>query len=450
MTQTLLVVDTNPEIVDETRAAARSQRVRVVHAVSAAAAVRELQRARFDLVLCAAEMEGEEGFDIVPQLRRLAGGPPIALLVSGDPFESARDALARGVCETLQRPICAGALQLLLQRCRDARERTRTLQLLRREHHHAVGEQPVVAASPKMIRVLEALERTPPGNAPKLIRGEPGTGRQTIARALHTQSAEGSGPFVSVSCTGRDESELEHELFGTPSNESSTRALATEGLLFQAQGGTLYLAEIGALSPRLQTRLASILEAGRALPPGTDTPQELAVQIVASTERDLAREAKSGRFDEELFARFGSHEISVPPLRERREDIPLLADALIGQLNKRYGRDVPGMTDAALEALTNHSWPGNLHELQNTLAEGTRQADGDKLDLADLPDALQTTPTQGNRNPWALRPARHRAEAATIRRALRSTGGNRTHAARLLGISQRALLYKIKDYGIRD
>lgn len=450
MTETLLVVDNEETLAHEVRAASRDEPLRIVHVSSAATAVRELQRTRIALVLCAAEMEGEEGFDIVPQLRRHSGSQPIVLAVAGDPSESARDALARGVSEVLQRPVCPGALRLARNRARERQAATRTLQLLQREFRSAVAEHPIVAASPKMIALLEALERTRPGNAPKLLRGEPGTGRQSVARALHVQSAEGEGPFVSVCCAGRDENQLETDLFGSPQFSPGGHRLPDEGLLFEARGGTLYLEEVGDLSPRLQARLATAIEAGEDVPPGSEAARRLDIQIVASTQRDLAREAKSGRFDEKLIALLGPEPIRVPALRERPEDIPLLADALVGHLCARHGRKILGITDSALEALTRYNWPGNLHELANAVDTATRLADGDKIDLADLPDSLQHDQTDANRNPWALRPARHRAEAATIRRALRSTGGNRTHAAQLLGISQRALLYKIKDYDIRD
>ena len=155
-------------------------------------------------------------------------------------------------------------------------------------------------------------------------------------------------------------------------------------------------------------------------------------------------------YDEALINQLDPQPILVPALRERREDIPLLADALVRHFSRRYGRRVLGISDAALEALTRYNWPGNLHELENTLEEATRLADGEKIDLPELPDALQQDPNEGTGKPWALRPARRRAESVAVRRALRSTGGNRTHAARILGISQRALLYKIKDSDIRD
>jgi two-component system response regulator AtoC len=447
MNQTLLVIDPQADLAREISAATRTESLNVLHVTSVAAAQAELRRLPVDLILCSNQMAGEEGFDIVPQLRRRRDGPEFALVVDGDLAKGARDAIARGVSEVIQRPICPGALQLLTQRVRDRNHAKRVNRLMTREFRNTVGEHPIIAASPSMIAVLEALERSQPGNAPKLIRGEPGSGRSGVARALYAQGVERPGPFVSLCCSAREEAELEAELFGSTSSRPGESG---EGLLLEASGGTLYMEEVGDLSPRLQARLASVLEAQETLSTATGDTRELAVQIVVSTHRDLVREAKSGRYDEALINQLDPQPILVPPLRERREDIPLLADALVRHFSRRYGRRVLGISDAALEALTRYSWPGNLHELECTLEEATRLADGDKIDLPELPDALQQDPNSGTGKPWALRPARRRAESAAVRRALRSTGGNRTHAARILGISQRALLYKIKDYDIRD
>jgi len=447
MNQTLLVIDAEADLAREISEAARTQNLEVIHVTSVAGAQAELRRLPIDLVLCSNQMSGEGGFDIVPQLRRRRDGPEFALVVDGDPAEGARDAIARGVSEVLSRPICPGALQLMTQRVWDRNQAKRVARLTTREFRKTIGERPIVAASPSMIAVLEALEHPGRGGAPKLIRGEPGSGRAGVARALNAQGVERPGPFVSLCCSAREEAELEAELFGS---NPSRPGESGEGLLLEASGGTLYLEEIGDLSPRLQARLASVLEAQETTSAATGDRRALAVQIVASTHRDLAREAKAGRFDEALISQIDPQPIRVPPLRERREDIPLLADALVRHFSRRYGRRVLGISDAALEALTRYNWPGNLHELENTLEEATRLADGAKIDLPELPDALQQDPNDGTGNPWALRPTRRRAESLAVRRALRSTGGNRTHAARVLGISQRALLYKIKDYEIRD
>ena len=301
-----------------------------------------------------------------------------------------------------------------------------------------------------MISVLEGVERATLSSSPTLIRGEPGTGKEAIARAIHAQSTRHEAPFVALSCAGVPESYIENEVFGRVRGDYSHSAPPRRGLLAEVRNGTLYLDELGALSPRLQTRLARALTIWAIEIPNQDKPQEIDLSVIASTQRDLTREAKAGRFDDELLALFNPETLTVPPLRERRQDIPLLADSFLTRLRENHGRPVHEISDHALEALTRYPWPGNLRELENTLDRATLLADGERIELRDLPEALQSDHSEMSDDVWALRAVRRSAETAAIRRALRATGGNRTHAARLLQISQRALLYKIKDYQLRD
>ncbi|MEE2663530.1 MAG: sigma-54 dependent transcriptional regulator [Myxococcota bacterium] len=450
MSEILLVIDTQDGLAEEVDAALGTGDQRVLCATTPDQTFAHLDSGWIDLVVCSPDAQGAEGYDLIPQLRRRLPHVAVAFASSADSTELAEQAVARGVCEMLARPVSPAALQLLLQRSQDSQRRQRVNGLLRRELRRAVGDCPIVAASQSMITVLEDVERATQCSTPTLIRGEPGTGKEAIARAIHMQSARHEAPFVALSCAGVAETYIENEVFGRARGDYTHSAPARRGLLAEMRGGTLYLDELGALSPRLQTRLARTLTTREIELPGENRTLEIDLNVLASTQRDLTREAKAGRFDDELLALFDPTTLFVPPLRERREDIPLLADSFLIRLRQNHGRCVRGISDSALEALTRYPWPGNVRELENTLDRATLLADGERIELRDLPDAVQSDHNEMSDDVWALRPARRSAETAAIRRALRATGGNRTHAARLLRISQRALLYKIKDYAIRD
>ncbi|MEZ4216775.1 MAG: sigma-54 dependent transcriptional regulator [Myxococcota bacterium] len=452
MPQTLLVIDPDPALLRELESALAGEGdgdLRFVRADDAAEALPRLDEGWVDVVLCDPRLPGLDGYDIVPQIRRRLPRATVVLTDVGDPEELARGALARGVREVLPRPIAPAAALLVLQRAREAQHRFRSLGLLHRELRRALGDRPVVAASTSMIAVLEAVERVAGRVDDVLVRGEPGTGKESIARAIHAQSIRHEGPFVALACEGAGAEHLESELFGRARSGDADSAPARRGLLVEARGGTLFLDEIGALPQTLQVRLVHALDAGASRAGDAPTGGAPDLRVVASTQRDLDREAKAGRFESTLLARFEEGRIEVPPLRERRADIPLLADHILARLAAQHGRGVRAIADDALACLSRHAWPGNVRELENTLERALLVGDGARIEVGDLPDVIQRA-DGGELDVWELRAARRAAETAAIRRALRATGGNRTHAARRLRISQRALLYKLKEYGIRD
>jgi len=444
----VLAIDPSESLASELEAALvhiPTREVRVLRARTAHEALAHLDRGWLNLVLCGPDAEGLDGYDLVPQLRRRLPSIAIGFAAAGDPASLANQAIEREVHEILPRPVDPAALHLLLQRTSRHERDQRTQGLLRRELRRSVGERPTIAASPSMIRVLEQVELAAGKSTPTLIVGEPGTGKESIARAIHDQSARRDFPFVALPCTGVASTYIENELFGRPRGKSNGAAPARRGLLVDARGGTLFLDELGGLTPALQTRLATSTQVGDG-----DQRIETDVHIIASTQRDLEREAKAGRFSNELLRAFELPLIPVPPLRERREDVALLADHMLRSIGIRRGGTAHSLSNEALDMISRHAWPGNIRELENTLERAVLLASGEKVERQDLPESLQRDDLAHNEDVWALRPARRAAERTAILRALRATGGNRTHAAKRLRISQRALLYKIKAYSIRD
>jgi two-component system response regulator AtoC len=255
-----------------------------------------------------------------------------------------------------------------------------------------------------------------------------------------------------VNCGAIPENLLESELFGHVKGAFTGANRTHRGLFAEADQGTLFLDEIGELPPSLQVKLLRVIQEEEVRPVGDTKARHVDVRVLAATARDLDAEISAGRFREDLFYRLNVVRLEVPPLRERREDIPLLVDHFLASYRSTLGKPVRRVSEEALERLAAYRWPGNVRELENVIERSVILTDGDVIEIAALPDALVASPTPRVQpdEDFGLKRARQRFEAELIRRALEATGGNRTHAAKLLEISHRALLYKIKDYGIRD
>ncbi|MBW2289392.1 MAG: sigma-54-dependent Fis family transcriptional regulator [Deltaproteobacteria bacterium] len=342
---------------------------------------------------------------------------------------------------------------------RRASERERLLRrndLLRRDIRRATGDRPIIAASEPMIELLEEMERVAGFKTCVLLVGETGTGKEGLARAIHAQSPRRHQPFVALHCGSTPETVLEGRLLGQPlgAGTGTGTESARRGLAAEADGGTLFLDEIGGLSTETQTKVLQIVKEEEFQPIGESKSRRIDVRVIAASSRDLAADAAVGRFLPELHARISAHRLNVPPLRTRRKDIPLLFDHYLAHFRNSLGKPVHSIADDALERIVQHSWPGNNRELQNLVERAVMRAEGTRIVVKDLSRDLLNDPVEpsdgGRNHDFVLKRARKAFEATFIRRALRATNGNRTHAAKLLDISHRALLYKIKEFRIRD
>jgi two-component system response regulator AtoC len=304
-----------------------------------------------------------------------------------------------------------------------------------------------------MIELLEMMERVASFKATVLLTGESGTGKEILARAVHAQSPRRNEAFVAVNCGAIPETLLESELFGHSKGAFTGADRARRGLFAEAHGGTIFLDEIGELPTPLQAKLLRVLQEEEVHAIGEAKPRRVNVRIIAATAADLEDRVSSGSFRKDLFYRLNVVRLDVPPLRERREDIPLLVDHFFAHFRDALGKPLRAVSDEALERLVAYAWPGNVRELENVLERAVILADGDRITTRELPPNVVTPENDLialDKQDFCLRRARRALEAEMIQRALRATGGNRTHAARRLEISHRALLYKIKEYGLRD
>lgn len=453
MSLRILIVDDDDALRESLALVLSAEDYEVVAVPDGPAALGALERAPADVVLCDLRMPGIDGLELLPQLaRKLPGATLILMSAHGGP-DLAIEALQRGAYDYLAKPFTPSEAILAIRKARERERLRRENALLRRDVARVVGEKPIVAASESMIEVLELVERAAEFKSTVLLTGESGTGKEVLARAIHAQSPRRSDAFVGVNCAAIPEPLLESELFGHARGAFTGADRARRGLFVEADGGTLFLDEIGELPLALQAKLLRALQEEEVRPVGESKSRKIDVRVIAATARDLETEVAASRFREDLFYRLNVLRVRVPPLRERREDIPLLVDHFLASFATSLGRPVRDVSDEALSRLVTYAWPGNVRELENVIERAVILARSEQIGVRDLPPnvlATSAAETPSGASDFSLRDARRTSEIEAIRRALAATSGNRTHAARLLGISHRALLYKLKEYEIRD
>ncbi|HET9933986.1 MAG TPA: sigma-54 dependent transcriptional regulator, partial [Polyangiaceae bacterium] len=358
--------------------------------------------------------------------------------------ETAVQAMREGAYDFVEKPLKrvtivksvrkAAERHLLVAENRSLRQEIRLL-----KHRDIVGQ------SPALRRVLDIATQAAPSTATVLILGESGTGKELIARFIHSKSARANGPFIAVNCAAIPESILEAELFGHERGAFTGATTRREGRFARARGGTLFLDEIGELSPAVQVKILRVLQEGEYEPIGGRTEKSDA-RIVAATNRDLLAEVEAGRFREDLYYRLNVIALTAPPLRARREDIPLLADHFLGVYCKKNGRARLSVAPEVLTKLSDYSWPGNVRELENVIERAAVLCPSDVIGLGDLPEAIAeaTAPAPSSLS-FPLGTPLAEVEQRLIRETMKYTGGDKSLAAQLLGISTRTIYRKLGE-----
>jgi two-component system response regulator AtoC len=452
MPDRILLIDSDPGERDSQLIALSEAGFDAIGAAGAARAFQLIEATPPDIIICDALAPGTDDLELVWQLSRRA--PEAALLVTSSPgdYDAAMEVVLRGAHDYLERPLRPSDLRLRLRNAIERGRLKRQNRLLRWEIAKTVGERPLVAASSSMISLLESVERAAAYKSPALLVGESGTGKEVIARAIHALSSRRNHSFVSVQCATRSAHAISTELFGDSKQATGTADRTRRGLLLDADHGTLFLDGVGALPLSVQDQILGVLKDEQVQPMSASKSRTVDLRIIAATARDLEQEVANGRFRESLYQQIGSIRLDVPALRNRREDIPLLVDHFLDYHRQEIVKPIQTIADDAMERLVAHEWVGNIRELENVIEAAIMLARGDRIALEDLPGRITsaTSPVSGARTDLCLKRGRRSFEIDVIRRALRATGGNRTHAAKRLEISHRALLYKLKEYGISD
>jgi two-component system, NtrC family, response regulator AtoC len=424
-----------------------------VRAVSAAQdALRELEARDYDLVLTDVRMPGMDGLALLEAIQRVHPELTVIVMSAYGAQDQALAAMKAGAYDYLSKPFRRDEVVLVLRKAEERERLARENRRLRTELAQGYGPSNLVGASEPMQEVLRQLRKLAPRKTTVLVSGESGTGKELVARALHELSPRAAFSFVAVNCGAIPSELIESELFGHVKGAFTDASRAKKGLAEEADGGTLFLDEIGELPLPLQPKLLRFLEDEEVRPLGDVRARKVDVRLVAASGRDLRRAAAQGQFREDLLYRLDVVGLKLPPLRDRRDDIPALAAHFLA----RYARLRPELagvrlSDEARDALLAHRWPGNVRELEHALERAVVLADGPVIREEDLPDTVRAAPAAAVRpvpGTLSIKRATRALEEQLIRAALEETGGNRTRAAELLELSYRALLYKIKDYGV--
>ena len=402
-----------------------------------------------DLVLSDCRMPGMSGPELLLGIRAMNPEIPLILMTAYGTVETAVQAMKDGAADYVTKPLDLEELLVRLARVAERsrlRSEVRDLQARLVERHRLEG---IIGESGRMQEVLALAKRVAPSDATVLIRGESGTGKELIARAIHFNSPRASRPLVNLNCAALPAQLLESELFGHEKGAFTGAVAQRKGRFEQADGGSIFLDEIGDLSPTLQVKLLRVLQEREFERVGGNRTLKADVRVLAATHRDLERAMREGAFREDLYYRLNVVTIQIPPLRERREDIPLLLEHFLRKFAEKNRRDVTGLTAAARDVLLKYDYPGNVRELENIVERAILLCRGHVIDLEDLPATLRP----GQRGvaeplPKDLPGVLADIERQAIESALERSGGVQTQAAEALGISERVLRYKMKKYGL--
>jgi DNA-binding NtrC family response regulator len=407
-----------------------------------------LDQQPFDLVLTDLRLAGrEDGIEVLKAAKRKAPGAEVVLLTAFGSIASAVEAVKLGAFDYLSKPFEPDDLVLVVRNAMERRVLVREVERLRATLAEQTGQSRLVAKGPAMARVLDLVGRVAPSEATVLLQGESGTGKELVARLIHARSGRMGRAFVAVDCGSLPETLLESELFGHVKGAFTGASAAKRGLFEEADGGTVFLDEIGELPLPLQVKLLRVLQEQTIRPVGATAPVRIDIRVIAATNRDLAAQVAQRAFREDLFYRLNGIVIELPPLRARTEDVVPLAVRFLHTFADRQGKDAPSLSPEAVALLLRHPWPGNVRELEKAMERAVVLAGTEVLQPEDLPPAIRGTADGADPAPGGRTLAE--VEKAHILVILHRHAWNQARAAEELGISRTTLWRKLREYGVR-
>jgi two-component system response regulator AtoC len=407
-----------------------------------------LKASQYDLLLLDMKLPDGDGIDAIPQCRKLAPDTPIIAMTAYAGRDAATEALRRGAYDFFTKPLKMGELEVVVGRALEHRRLQQQIALL--DASRTAGFEELVGSSQGFVRALEAARRVAPTDVTVLIEGESGTGKELLAQAIHLRSARKNGPLVAVNCAAIPEGLLESELFGHERGAFTGAIRTRVGRFEVARGGTLLLDEIGDMPLAMQAKILRALEERKISRVGSERSIDVDVRIIAATNQTLSQLVDSGRFRADLFYRLRGIQLRLPALRERLDDLPELIDAFLDRARRKLSRTTTTLSNEALQCLWSYAWPGNVRELKHVLEGAVLLSDGVILP-EHLPPAIQTMPVvqdRGAASGRTLDETMEDVERQLIVDALGRSGGIQVRAARLLGITEQSLWYRMKKYGI--
>jgi two-component system response regulator HydG len=415
-------------------------------AASGAEGLRALEEEGYDVVLTDLVMRDLSGIDIVRKVKARTPETEVIVMTGYPSYETALEAMDEGAYDYLNKPIDLNILRAKIRKALEKQKLVRSNVELKAQLDKRYGFEGIIGSSESMHTVFDTLRQVAPTNATVLILGESGTGKELVARAIHANSPRRGNHFVPLNCAALSETILESELFGYEKGAFTGALQTRKGRFEYAHGGTLFLDEIGDMPPSIQIKLLRVIEYGEVFRVGSNEKIKVDVRLLAATNKDLPPLIKEGRFREDLYYRLKVVTVEMPPLRDRLEDLPILAQSFLAEFSSTQGKKIPEITPAAMEFLYDYSWPGNVRELRNCIESMVVLDKDGKIDVEDVPRYVKQ-PAEAGSVSGVAGVNLEEGEKERIRKALAMCDGNREKAAKMLGIGERTLYRKIKRFG---
>ncbi len=457
MKRTVLVVDDEANMQAVMRLVLEEAGYEVLVADSGETALKHVSNPNLDVILSDLKMPGMGGAELIRRCRKERADVPVIVVTAHGTIRSAVESIHAGAADYLPKPFEPEALEIAVHNAIKLRDILRENLSLKAAISQSLAGKRLLGESPAAMHLREEIERVAPYKTGVLIAGESGTGKEMVARTIHALSPRGGGPWVAINCSAIPRDLLESELFGYVKGAFTGAGQNRAGRLEQAQGGTLFLDEIADLDTALQAKLLRVLQEREFSPVGSDQVRSLDVRFIAATNRSLKELVRDGKFREDLFYRLDVYSIVVPPLRERRDDIPVLAEAFLHELAAEIAKPARGFSTEALTVLCNYAWPGNVRELRNAVERSLLSSKNEIIDAAALPyavlagvgqspasDAVPARLPEQDLDAWLAE-----VERRAIMDALAQCKGVQAQAAKRLGISERSLWHRIKKLEIQ-
>ncbi|OGP91339.1 MAG: two-component system response regulator [Deltaproteobacteria bacterium RBG_19FT_COMBO_43_11] len=424
---------------------------KVAEAENGKKAIKAVLNGHFDLILLDYKMPGMDGLEVLKEIKHINPEIDVVIITAYGTIETAVEAMKVGAVDYITKPVDLDELLILVNRVAERRQLIQENKLLREElDKKGVTADKIVYKSPRMAEVINMAGRVAASKASVLIQGESGTGKELLARLIHQLSPRSNKPIIIVNCVALHESLLESELFGHEKGAFTGASSRRIGRFEEADGGTLFLDEIGELPPAVQVKLLRFLQEREFQRLGSNTNIQVDVRIISATNRDLEVQVKEDTFREDLFYRLKVVTMSLPPLRERKEDLRILINHFIDKFAVENGKNIQGLTSEARDVLLKYSYPGNVRELVNILERAVVIARGEYITTDDLPFEIVSLPDSEDKKPLSpFRESVEELEKKLIAESMKKTQDNQTKAAEILGMSERMLRYKLKKYGLK-
>lgn len=445
----ILVVDDEEDILNILKFLLEKEGYGVDTAPNGEEALKKIEKDYYDVVLTDLRMPGIDGMTVLEKTKELRPSTEVVIMTVYASIESAVEAIKKGASDYIVKPFINEDLKMRIKRIIEHRNLQREVEILKYQLSQKVAGDIFFGTSPQMQEILKLLEKIIPTKSTVLILGESGTGKGVLAEFIHYNSPRKDKPFISINCSAIPENLLESELFGYKKGAFTGAINDKKGLIELANGGTLFLDEIGDMPLNLQAKILKFLESGEFIPLGDTAKKQVDVRVIAATNKDLETLIREGKFREDLYYRLNVIEIKIPPLRERKEDIPALTYFFIDKLSKVHDKNIKGITNEALSCLINYEWPGNVRELKNVIERAIILVTGEYITLNELPERIKkerSTPFTSK----SLKEALEEFEKNIILNTLRQCSNNKEEAAKLLGIDLATLYRKLKKYQIAE